>query len=110
MTYSAVIVGLGRIGMGYDLDLGLTTDDLVSGDNCFFAATGITDGTDSAELRIILGIAPQLVAVRTANNVFLVVQRRAEVRGQSLDRSTQIDDLPLDLLGKRFRFGNDVGD
>ncbi|MEO7557161.1 MAG: class II fructose-bisphosphatase [Acidimicrobiales bacterium] len=29
---------------GYDLDRVLTTDDLVSGDNCFFAATGITDG------------------------------------------------------------------
>ncbi len=29
---------------GYDLDRVLTTDDLVSGDNCFFAVTGITDG------------------------------------------------------------------
>ena len=29
---------------GYDLDTVLTTDDLVKGDNCFFAATGITDG------------------------------------------------------------------
>jgi len=29
---------------GYDLDKVLTIDDMVSGDNCFFAATGITDG------------------------------------------------------------------
>jgi fructose-1,6-bisphosphatase II len=29
---------------GYDLEVTLTTDDLVRGDNCFFAATGITDG------------------------------------------------------------------
>jgi len=29
---------------GYDLERVLTTDDLVGGDNCFFAATGITDG------------------------------------------------------------------
>jgi fructose-1,6-bisphosphatase II len=29
---------------GYDLDKVLTTNDLVSGDNCFFSATGITDG------------------------------------------------------------------
>jgi len=29
---------------GYDLDKVLTTDDLVGGDNCFFAATGVTDG------------------------------------------------------------------
>jgi fructose-1,6-bisphosphatase II len=32
------------IDLGYDLDAVLTTDDLVSGDNCFFAATGVTDG------------------------------------------------------------------
>jgi fructose-1,6-bisphosphatase II len=29
---------------GYALDAVLTTDDLVQGSNCFFAATGITDG------------------------------------------------------------------
>jgi fructose-1,6-bisphosphatase II len=29
---------------GYDLEKILSTDDLVAGDNCFFAATGITDG------------------------------------------------------------------
>ncbi len=29
---------------GYDLDRILTTDELVRGDNCFFAATGVTDG------------------------------------------------------------------
>ena len=29
---------------GYDLARVLTTDDLVAGDNCFFSATGITDG------------------------------------------------------------------
>jgi fructose-1,6-bisphosphatase II len=32
------------LAAGYDLDRCLTTDDLVAGDNCFFAATGITDG------------------------------------------------------------------
>src|SRR5438105_4987696 len=29
---------------GYDLERVLATDDLVGGDNCFFAATGVTDG------------------------------------------------------------------
>jgi fructose-1,6-bisphosphatase II len=29
---------------GYDLEQILTTDDLVQSDNCFFAATGVTDG------------------------------------------------------------------
>ena len=32
------------IGAGYDLTRVLSTDDLVRGDNCFFAATGVTDG------------------------------------------------------------------
>ncbi|MCA1708713.1 MAG: fructose-bisphosphatase class II family protein [Actinobacteria bacterium] len=32
------------LAAGYDLDKVLTTDDLVSGDDCFFAATGVTDG------------------------------------------------------------------
>ena len=29
---------------GFDLERVLTQDDLVQGDNCFFAATGVTDG------------------------------------------------------------------
>jgi fructose-1,6-bisphosphatase II len=32
------------LDLGYDLDQVLTTDDLVRGDDVFFAATGITDG------------------------------------------------------------------
>jgi fructose-1,6-bisphosphatase II len=32
------------IELGYDLGAVLTQDDLISSDNCFFAATGITDG------------------------------------------------------------------
>jgi fructose-1,6-bisphosphatase II len=32
------------VDTGYDLDRILTLDDLVAGDNCFFAATGITNG------------------------------------------------------------------
>ncbi|MDA8290339.1 MAG: class II fructose-bisphosphatase [Actinomycetota bacterium] len=32
------------LAAGYDLGAVLTTDDLVRGDNCFFSATGITDG------------------------------------------------------------------
>ena len=32
------------IDAGYDLEQVLTVDDLVRGDNCFFSATGVTDG------------------------------------------------------------------
>ena len=32
------------VAAGYDLDAVLGIDDLVAGDNCFFAATGVTNG------------------------------------------------------------------
>src|SRR4026209_2299844 len=32
------------VDAGYELDRVLTQDDLVTGDNCFFSATGVTDG------------------------------------------------------------------
>jgi len=32
------------LAAGYDLDRVLTQDDLINSDNCFFAATGLTDG------------------------------------------------------------------
>jgi fructose-1,6-bisphosphatase II len=32
------------LAAGYDLEKILSTEDLVGGDNCFFAATGVTDG------------------------------------------------------------------
>ena len=32
------------VAAGYDVERVLTTNDLVAGDNCFFAATGVTDG------------------------------------------------------------------
>jgi fructose-1,6-bisphosphatase II len=32
------------VDAGYDVDRVLTQDDLVKGDNCFFCATGVTDG------------------------------------------------------------------
>jgi len=39
------------LAAGHDLDRVLTTDDLVSSEDCFFAATGITDGELMAGVR-----------------------------------------------------------
>ena len=36
--------GSSALDAGHDLDRVLSTDDLVTGDDCFFVATGITDG------------------------------------------------------------------
>ena len=41
----------------YDLERILDLDDLVSGNNCFFAATGITDGDLLEGVRYAAGIA-----------------------------------------------------
>jgi fructose-1,6-bisphosphatase II len=41
----------GAIAAGYNLDQVLTCDDLVRGDNCFFSATGVTDGDVLAGVR-----------------------------------------------------------
>ena len=44
------------VAAGYDLTKVLTTDDLVRGDNCFFAATGVTDGELLTGVRFTPGI------------------------------------------------------
>jgi fructose-1,6-bisphosphatase II len=44
---------------GHDLDVVLTTDDLVSSDNCYFVATGITDG------ELLHGVRYRRGAIRT---------------------------------------------
>ncbi|MCH1514987.1 MAG: class II fructose-bisphosphatase [Acidimicrobiales bacterium] len=43
--------------LGYDLERILDLDDLVSGNNCFFAATGITDGDLLEGVRYTAGMA-----------------------------------------------------
>ena len=43
------------VAAGHDLDLVLTTDDLVTSDDAFFAATGITDGELMAGVRYASG-------------------------------------------------------
>ncbi|WP_106402985.1 class II fructose-bisphosphatase [Actinocorallia populi] len=45
------------IDAGHDLDRVLTTDDLVSSDDVFFAATGITDGELVKGVRYVKGLA-----------------------------------------------------
>src|SRR3546814_3795986 len=51
------------IEAGLDFDAVLTTDDMVTGDDCFFVATGITDGELMKGVRYRAGcaITPSLV-------------------------------------------------
>ena len=57
------------IAEGYDLDKQLTQDDLVKGDDCFFAATGVTDGD------VLQGVRYQ--GARSATTESLVMRSRS---------------------------------
>jgi fructose-1,6-bisphosphatase II len=54
---------------GYDLDRQLTQDDLVSGDDCFFSATGVTDGD------VLQGV--RYIGARAATTESLVMRSRS---------------------------------
>jgi fructose-1,6-bisphosphatase II len=54
---------------GYDLERQLTHDDLVSGDDCFFSATGVTDGD------VLQGV--RYVGARAATTESLVMRSRS---------------------------------
>jgi fructose-1,6-bisphosphatase II len=57
------------VAEGYDLDKQLTQDDLVKGDDCFFAATGVTDGD------VLQGVRYQ--GARSATTESLVMRSRS---------------------------------
>ncbi|MFW0155474.1 class II fructose-bisphosphatase [Rothia sp. P6271] len=79
---------------GHDLDRVLTTDDLVTSDNCFFAATGITDGkllrglryngntvtTQSLVMRSKSGTVRIIDAEHNLERWERILQRKASVR------------------------------
>lgn len=62
---------------GYDLDQVLTTDTLVGGDNCFFAATGITDGELLKGVHYDGGIATtQSLVMRSRSGTVRLIEAR----------------------------------
>ncbi len=62
---------------GYDLEAVLTTDDLVKGDNCFFAATGITDGELLHGVRYDqLGAMTQSLVMRSKSGTVRLIDAR----------------------------------
>ena len=65
------------IDAGYDLDRVLSTDDLVAGDNCFFAATGITDGNLLRGVRYDRrGATTQSLVMRSRSGTVRLVEAR----------------------------------
>ena len=65
------------IAAGYDLDKVLGTDDLVEGDNCFFSATGITDGNLLQGVHYDrLGVTTQSLVMRSRSGTVRLVEAR----------------------------------
>jgi fructose-1,6-bisphosphatase II len=66
---------------GLDLDRVLTQDDLVQGDNCFFAATGLTDGQLLRGVRFdSRGARTQSLVMRSRSGTVRFVDARHRVR------------------------------
>ena len=60
---------------GHDLDRVLTTDDLVTGDNCFFVATGVTSGDLLRGVRYRAGGAhTQSIVMRSKSGTIRVIE------------------------------------
>ncbi len=65
------------IAAGYDLDALLSTDDLVKGDNCFFAATAVTDGELLQGVRYNdYGVTTQSIVMRSRSGTVRFVSAR----------------------------------
>jgi len=65
------------IAAGYDLDRILLTDDLVAGDNCFFAATGITDGELLKGVHVSAGVvSTQSLVIRSKTGTVRLMNAR----------------------------------
>jgi fructose-1,6-bisphosphatase II len=83
---------------GYDLDKVLHTDDLVGGDNCFFAATGVTDGELLRGVRYTSsGVTTQSLVVRSQTGTVRFV--RAHHRLQKLRQFRLIEEERGDGVG-----------
>ena len=69
------------VGAGYDLDRVLNQDDLIQGENCFFAATGLTDGQLLRGVRFdATGAHTQSLVMRTRSGTVRFIDAHHRVR------------------------------
>jgi fructose-1,6-bisphosphatase II len=69
------------VSAGYDLDRVLTQDDLIQGDNCFFAATGLSDGQLLRGVRFDhRGARTQSLVMRSRSGTVRFIDARHRVR------------------------------
>lgn len=78
---------------GYDLARVLTTEDLVSGDEVFFAATGVTDGVLLDGVRYTAdGASTESLVMRSRSGTIRTI--RSEHRWEKLERISQVPYRP----------------
>ncbi len=71
---------------GYDLDAVLGIDDLVAGDNCFFAATGVTNGDLLRGVQFHpWGISTQSLVMRSRSGTVRLINTRHREHGPITD-------------------------
>ncbi|RIJ66996.1 class II fructose-bisphosphatase [Nakamurella silvestris] len=71
--------------MGYRLDTVLTTHDLVSGDDVFFAATGVTDGSLLRGVRFTHGhVSTQSLSMRSRSGTVRTIDTRHDATRSTL--------------------------
>jgi fructose-1,6-bisphosphatase II len=77
------------LAAGYDLDQVLGTDDLVRGNNCFFAATGITDGELLRGVRFDgRGAATESLVMRSRSGTVRRIEARHHLKKLALYAAT----------------------
>ncbi len=77
---------------GHDLDRVLTTDDLVTGDNCFFVATGVTSGDLLKGVRYRAGGAhTQSIVMRSKSGTIRVIDSYHRLEKLKLYSSVDFD-------------------
>ncbi|AGL20956.1 class II fructose-bisphosphatase [Actinoplanes sp. N902-109] len=80
------------IAGGHDLDRVLTTDDLVTGDNCFFVATGVTSGDLLKGVRYRSGGAhTQSIVMRSKSGTIRVIDSYHRLEKLKLYSSVDFD-------------------
>jgi fructose-1,6-bisphosphatase II len=84
------------VAAGHDLDRVLSIDDLVTGDNCFFAATGVTTGDLLRGVRYRAGGAyTQSMVMRSKSGTIRVVDSYHKLAKLSLYAVVDFDGQPL---------------
>jgi fructose-1,6-bisphosphatase II len=86
------------LAAGHDLDRVLSTDDLVTGDNCFFVATGVTSGDLLRGVRYRAGGAhTQSIVMRSKSGTIRVIESYHRLEKLSLYSAVDFDGaLPAD--------------